>query len=263
MASIPSDLNRAAWDKLTPIHAASNFYDVKAFLDGKSSLCKLERSLVGCCQGKNLLHLQCHFGLDSLSWARMGAMVTGVDFSPVAIEMARSLSGTSGIGARFQCGDVQELAFDSQFDIAVTTYGVLCWLGRLREWATGIHRALRPGGRLVVVEFHPILEALHPGKMTGARSYFGCPEPSVAHTIGTYADRTAAVEYQEFRWQHSTADVVSSLIHAGFTITEFEEYPYCSFGLFDELTEIEHSVWAPADAAVWPYMFSLEAKKGS
>lgn len=257
----PLEKNRAVWNSLVPFHLGSRFYDVPAVLAGRCSLRPLERDLVGQCVGMDLLHLQCHFGLDSLSWARLGANVTGVDFSPAAIEAARGLCEAAGVSARFICDDVQQLKFDAQFDVGVTSYGVLCWLEDLRAWADGVYRALRPGGQLVLVEFHPMLEAVFPGKMTGALSYFGSPKPAAVDTTGTYADRSAAVAYTEYRWQHPISKVVSALSAAGFHIATFDEYPYCSFGLFDELQETAPGMWSPDGRAIWPYMFSVRAIK--
>lgn len=261
MSTIAFELNRDAWDLLVPVHECSDFYDVKGFLEGHSSLRCLEQSLVGDCRGKDLLHLQCHFGLDSLSWARLGANVTGVDFSPVAIKTARRLAAACGVEARFECCDVQQLTLEADFDVVVTTYGVLCWLQDLEAWARGIYSALRTRGRLIVVEFHPMLEALHPGKMTGARSYFGSEVPSIVQSSGTYADRSAPLVYQEARWQHSVADILSALLRAGLTVTGFDEYPFCSYGLFDELEESQPGIWTPRAPVVWPYMLSIQAHK--
>lgn len=259
--TLPLEQNRAVWDMLSPIHASGAFYNVQGFLRGDSTLRVLERSLVGSCEEKDLLHLQCHFGLDSLSWARLGANVTGVDFSSVAIEKARALAEKIGQSACFVCQDVQQLQLNAQFDIAVATYGVLCWLEDLEGWASGIYRHLRPGGAFVLVEFHPILEAVWPGKMTGARSYFGSKQPNIVHTTGSYADRSAPIAYDEFRWQHPISKVISSLLKVGLEISSFQEHPYCSYGLFDELHETSPGVWYPRESAVWPYMFSIRAEK--
>lgn len=255
------EANRRNWDLLTGVHLDSDFYDVDSFLAGATTLKRPELDLAGPVDGLRLLHLQCHFGLDTLSWARLGAAATGVDFSARTIEAARELARRSGTDAEFIQSDVQRLpAFDAPYDLVVTTYGALCWLGGLREWADGVRRSLRPGGRLLVVDFHPMQEALHPGKMTGAQGYFGSGRPYATWTEGSYAKPGAPIRYEEFRWQHTLADVVGAALDAGLTLTGLQEYPYCSYGLFDELAEGSDGLWRPADGvARHPYMFSISA----
>lgn len=149
--------NRHAWDLRTAAHLDTEFYDVDAFRRGGLSLRGLEREELGDVQGQSLLHLQCHFGLDTLSWARLGATVTGVDFSQDSIAAARSLAAETGIEAAFVCSDIYDLpkALDGEFGIVVTTYGVLPWLPDLAEWGRIVASFLRPGGRFCLVEIHP------------------------------------------------------------------------------------------------------------
>ena len=253
--------NRRNWDCLVPIHAKSKFYDVPAFLRGGTTLRKVERELVGECTGCRLLHLQCHFGLDTLSWSRLGARVTGVDFSAVALDEAHRLAAKANIQATFLQRDVQELTFQGEFDVVVTTYGVLCWIEDLQRWASGIAQSLKLGGRFVLVDFHPMLEAVYPGKMTGARRYFGGPQAAQVRTKGTYTDGGADLEYDEYRWQHPVAEVISALVRAGLRVNHFKEHDFCSYGLFDELREVEPGVWCPSTPCVWPYMFSFVGTK--
>ena len=257
----PAD-NRANWDHLTPIHAASSFYNVAGFLSGESTLKAFERRLVGDVDGHRLLHLQCHFGLDTLSWARLGARVTGVDFSSVAIETARKLSAEAGLPATFLCADVQALpVFADPFDVAVTTYGVLCWIGDLDLWARGVAIALRRGGRFVLVDYHPVLEAVHPGKMTGAGGYFG-HEPAEVTTTGTYAAPEADVTYRERRWQHTVGEVVSALVEGGLAVTAVEEHPESAFPLFEGLAPGSDGLWHPSDDdAAWPHTLAVVAER--
>ncbi|MCY0933935.1 class I SAM-dependent methyltransferase [Streptomyces sp. H34-S4] len=260
----PLETNRQTWDLLTSVHLDAPFYDTPAFLAGASSLKPVEVGLAGEVTGLRLLHLQCHFGLDSLSWARRGASVTGVDFSPAAIDAAKNLAAQCRITADFQVADVQQLKTpDEPFDLVVTTYGVLCWLADLGAWADGIRRSLRPGGRLIVVDFHPVLEALHPGKMTGSRSYFPAAEAVRTWTRGSYAIRDASISYAEFRWQHTVADVVTALLEQGLALERIEEYPYSSFPLFDELTDCRDGLWFSRQPATHPYMFSVAARRGA
>ncbi|MFG2434590.1 class I SAM-dependent methyltransferase [Streptomyces sp. NPDC048508] len=260
----PLEANRRAWDLMTPVHLDAPFYDTPAFLAGASTLKPVEVALAGEVAGLRILHLQCHFGLDSLSWARLGARVTGMDFSPAAIAAARALAGQCGIPADFKVADVQQLKTpDDPFDLVVTTYGVLCWLEDLDAWADGVRRNLRPGGRLILVDFHPVLEALHPGKMTGAMSYFPAPRAVGTWTRGSYAARDATIAYHEFRWQHTVAGVVTSLLDQGLALEAIEEYPYSSFPLFEELTHCRDGLWFSEETAAHPYMFSVAARRGT
>lgn len=256
-------VNQRAWDLRTTVHLSSDYYDVTAFRQNRSTLRAPELDLAGSVSGKRLLHLQCHFGLDTLSWARFGATVTGVDFSAAAIEAARHISAETGIMATFVHADVQQLPreLDNSFDIAVTTYGVMCWLGDLDAWATGIRRVLVPGGRLVLVEFHPLLETLRPGSISGAGSYFGTSDPPEQHTTGTYTDRGADISYREYRWQHTVSDVVTALLRSGLTVTSLTEYPYCVFPLFDELHTTDGCQWWPRDGSSIPYLYSITARE--
>ena len=140
-------VNRQNWNERTPVHAATEFYDVEGFKSGRITLTDVERREVGDVDGKTLLHLQCHFGLDTMSWARLGAKATGVDFSDAAIDLARSLNDEMKLDTRFIRSDVYDLpdVLDEEFDIVFTSYGVLVWLPDLDRWASTIQRLLRPG----------------------------------------------------------------------------------------------------------------------
>lgn len=155
--------NRALWDSLAETHgttATDQSYDVEAFLGGQQTLRSIERELAGDVAGKDLLHLHCHFGMDTLNWARLGARVTGVDFSPVAITRARALAERAGLVADFVVADTQRLpdSLAAGFDVVVATYGVLSWIADVNAWMRGAARALRPGGRLVLVDIHPAFQ---------------------------------------------------------------------------------------------------------
>src|SRR5438067_5957834 len=174
--------NRANWDAWAAINAASANYDVAGFKAGKLSLNRIEREELGDVAGKSLLHLQCHFGLDSLSWARLGAAVTGVDFSDKAIALARSLSEETGIPATFVQSNIYDLAdnLTGQFDIVFTSYGVLWWLPDLAGWAKVVSHFLKPGGTFLLVEAHPIASMFDPDDPSELKvkyPYFPSREP--------------------------------------------------------------------------------------
>ncbi|MBI3975824.1 MAG: class I SAM-dependent methyltransferase, partial [Armatimonadetes bacterium] len=208
------EANQARWNELVPIHARSAFYDLEGFKSGKSTLNAIEREEVGDVSGKSLLHLQCHFGLDTLSWARLGARVTGVDFSDRAIDLARTLSTDLAIPAAFVCCDIYDLPqhLTSPFDIVFTSGGVLCWLPDLVGWATVIARFVPPGGLFYLFEDHPFANVFANERDTRSLEvtlgYFHAPEPVRYEPGGSYAEPDAAVSAPTYEWQHSLADVL-------------------------------------------------------
>lgn len=149
--------NLTKWNAVVPVHARSAMYDVAGFRAGRVKLHGLELGEIGEVRGKSMLHLQCHFGLDTMSWARLGAEVTGLDFSDEAIKFARSLSDELAIPARFVCADVYDTpsAVGATFDIVFTSYGVITWLPDMRRWADVIARSLKPGGFFYIADQHP------------------------------------------------------------------------------------------------------------
>lgn len=258
------DANRKAWDTRTQVHLDSAFYDKEAVAEGASSLFDTETRLVGEVSGLELLHLQCHFGLDSLCWARRGAGVTGVDLSPVAIEEARCLFRECGTPGTFLCADAQDLPpqLAGKFDKAVSTYGVLPWIRNLGGWAASIRRCLKPGGRFALVEFHPLLEILHPGSFSGRGGYFSDSRALVTATKGTYAAPDSSIEYEECRWQHSLADVVRAVLGAGLEIERLEEHGFMHHQLIPGLARSGDGAWVEADRpGERPLMFSLLARR--
>lgn len=227
-----TSINRQAWNKRSRIHVESAFYDVAGFLNGNSSLNTLEKELLGDVTGQSLLHLQCHFGLDTLSLARMGARVTGVDLSSEGIEYAIELAKKSGLDADFVCADVLSLdqEFVSSHDVVFTSYGVLCWLNDLDKWAVTIARALKQGGRLCLVEFHPFFDVL------SGYPYFHHPTAYIEQE-STYTENHSNEQQTVATWAHSLSDVVQSLIKAGLVIEHFAEYSTSPYECFEGLTE--------------------------
>jgi 2-polyprenyl-3-methyl-5-hydroxy-6-metoxy-1,4-benzoquinol methylase len=221
------DTNRKTWNEKTRVHLESAFYDVPGFLEGKSSLNEIELGLLGDVTGKSILHLQCHFGQDTLSLARLGAQVTGVDLSDAAIAAARTLAQQTGLEAEFICSDVYALPsrLNEQFDIVFTSYGVIGWLPDLDKWAKVVAKFLKPGGRFVFVEFHPVVWMFDMNFERIAYRYFNSGA-IVEKEQGTYADRQADLQPLTITWNHSLADVVNSLIVSGLEINTLNEYDY-------------------------------------
>lgn len=252
------DINREAWNKRTKIHMGSSFYDVKGFEDGNTSLREIELSELGEIGNKSILHLQCHFGLDSLSLARDGAIVTGVDLSPESIAQAKKLSDKVGIDASFVCSDIYEYESKNKyegFDIIYTSYGALCWLPCLNKWAALIEKYLKPGGKFYMVEFHPFNDFLD------GEPYFHSPESRVLNE-GTYTDGSESVETDIVTWSHPLSSVVNALINKGLTIEWLNEFTFSPYNCFNGLEEREKGRYYKAhrgnDA---PLVYSLCAAK--
>ena len=262
----PIEHNRELWNEITPMHVRSVFYDVPGFKAGRNTLRPLELGEVGDVKGKKLLHLQCHFGMDTLSWARLGASVTGVDISDVAIGQAQTLSHELAILAKFVCCNVYDLpnVLQGQFDIVYTSYGVLCWLPDLPAWAGIISRFLRPGGFFYIAEGHPVLSMFDNSKgatdLKVTQSYFHGAEPIEWEPEGDYADREAVVVHPSYEWTHSLGDVLDALIGAGLKIEFLHEFPTCFYQWAPFAREDGHGSWRLEGDRV-PMTFSVKATK--
>ena len=264
-----TEANRRHWDEVVPIHLASEMYDVASFKAGKSKLKPVEFAELGDVRGKTLLHLQCHFGLDTLSWAREGAIVTGIDFSERAIEAARALASETGIDARFVLSDVYSLPdkLNGQFDNVFASYGVLFWLPDVPRWAKVVAHFLRPGGTFYMVEFHPIVGVFDSDPVVTDLQvrypYFPTPEPLRFDDDGTYADRSAKLEHRvTYSWPHPVSEVVTALIDAGLRIEFFHEFPFTTESWFPFMEEVGERCYrlAKHDGSV-PLLYSIKATK--
>jgi len=263
------EANRRHWDEVVPIHVASGLYDVAAFKAGKSRLKPVEREELTDVKGKGLLLIQCHFGLDTLSWAREGAIVTGVDFSEPALEAARALADECGFEARFIHSDVYSLPekLSEQFDIVFTSYGALPWLPDMQRWAEVVARFVKPGGTFYMVEFHPMGGVFDDGPqatdLVVNYPYFPTGEPIRTEDDGTYADREATVENRlVYSWPHPTSEVISALIDAGLRIEFFHEFPFTTEPLwpFTE-TKPDGTVRLTKHEGSVPLLYSVKATK--
>lgn len=228
------EANKSIWNKRTESHLASDFYDMKSFLEGKDTLNSFETDLLGNIQNNTLLHLQCHFGQDSLSLARRGAKVTGLDFSETAIAAAKELNQKLNLDVSFYCGNVYDARkiIRSEFDIVFTSYGVIGWLPDLRSWAKVISDSLKPNGVFVMCEFHPYVWMMDEEFKTIKYSYFN--DDVIESTVtGSYASPVELHDpMKEYGWNHPLSDVFSSLTDAGLKMELFREYngsPYKCF----------------------------------
>ena len=256
-------INRELWNKRTAIHLQSSFYDVAGFVNGKNSLNPIERIMLGDVCNKSLLHLQCHFGQDSISLARLGAKVTGVDLSDKSIEEAKSLCIKTNTEVDFICCDLYALPqhLEKQFDIVFTSYGTIGWLPDLSSWAKLISRYLKHNGKFVFVDFHPFVWMFDPSFEKISYRYFNTGE-IVEEELGTYADNKAEIKLESVGWNHSTSEVLTSLLDAGLKIDSFSEYDYSPYNCFEGMNEDEPGKFRlkKFDSKI-PLLFSLAASK--
>jgi SAM-dependent methyltransferase len=259
--------NRHRWDESVPFHLQSPLYDMAAFRRGRNTITSIEREEAGSVRGRSLLHLQCHFGQDTISWARLGAHVTGVDFSPSAIAAARQLAEEVGTPARFVESNVYELPrhLRGRFDVVYTGRGALIWLPDLERWAKVVARYLRPGGRFVMLDDHPISDICRSGpgarRLELERSYFSrAPLRWVGD--GTYATSARLRHRVSYEWTHPLGDLLSALIRAGLRIERVREFPYSYWHKFPFLRQRADGYWAlRSRGAQIPLMYSVRARR--
>jgi SAM-dependent methyltransferase len=269
------EANRELWDSWTRINLGSRFYDVEAFAAGRGrDLDPVARAGPGDVRGKSLLHLQCHFGMDTIRWAAQGATVTGVDFSPEAIAAARALAAGMGVSATFVHSDIHELParLDGRFDVVFTSHGVLGWLPDLDRWARVVAHFLVTGGLFYIVEVHPILllfdDRLKDPQLRLLYPYFHGPEPVRDEHDGCYSTPDAPIKSVEHVWLHRISDVIGALVRAGLRIDSFEEYPFLGWRFFPWMEQRADGWWQlpeheglPLGRGSLPLMFSLKASK--
>ncbi len=264
--------NQHWWNEITGPHERSDFYDVAGFKAGQNKIPAYIQNEVGDVAGKSLLHVQCHFGIDTLCWARLGASVTGVDFGGEAIKVARRLAEDEGADARFVHSNIYDLGdrFDDQFDIVFTSYGVLAWLNDIPEWGRTVASAVKPGGIFYIAEFHPFMDTIQdvaqiasPKDVYPMYPYF---DPGEAVLLGAqdgadYAS-SARVEQATYEWFHSMDDILSALLDAGLQIEMFHEQDFCSYRSKMGLVQGRDRMWRmPEPVQPMPMMFSVKARK--
>ncbi|MFG1798507.1 class I SAM-dependent methyltransferase [Nocardia sp. NPDC049149] len=227
-------LNKANWDERAPVHAASRDYAVDRFLtepDFLSDVVRFDLPLLGDINGLRGVHLQCHIGTDTLSLSRLGADMTGLDFSAASLAQARSLAEKTGADLTFVESEVYNAVSAlgrTQFDLVYTGIGALCWLPSIDRWARTVAGLLRPGGRLFLRESHPVLWSLDENqtdRLAIGYPYFEMPEPMVFSEGGTYVETDAEfVQTTTHEWNHGLGEILTALLDAGLTITGFTEH---------------------------------------
>jgi 2-polyprenyl-3-methyl-5-hydroxy-6-metoxy-1,4-benzoquinol methylase len=262
------ETNRRTWDGWARHHVGSPFYDVAGFRTGRCTLDALELEGVGEVRGRTLLHLQCHFGLSTLSWARRGAKVTGVDFSDEAIRTARELAAEAGLEASFVRSDLYDLpsVLQGSFDIVFASHGVLPWLPDLEAWARVVHHFLKPGGLFFLTEAHPFAATIddrpEAEELRIFYPYFQKAEPLRFQQKGSYAVRDGDFDSVTYEWFHSLSAILGALLRAGLRITAYEEHPFAAYQIFPLLEEGEDRFWRlPPGKAELPLYFSLRATR--
>ncbi|MDX1686012.1 MAG: class I SAM-dependent methyltransferase [Saprospiraceae bacterium] len=233
-------INRDSWNKRTERHFESLFYDNASFLEGRSSLNDIELSLLGDITGKKILHLQCHFGQDSISLARLGAQVTGVDLSGNAIEKARALSKAAGTSCRFIESDIYELPakLDEQFDIVFTSYGTIGWLPDINKWAGVVERFTKKNGWIIMAEFHPFVWMFDDDFKTISYRYFN-DKPIIESEEGSYTENSKSDTYASVTWNHGLAEVLQALVDREFDLEVIREYDYSPYNCFKGTVEVK------------------------
>ncbi len=234
------NINKEAWNKKTPVHFESEFYNNEAFIAGKNSLNSFELDLLGDVKGKKILHLQCHFGQDSISLARMGAEVTGVDLSDVSVKMANELSDKTNTPVRFIECDLYSLSdvLDEKFDIVFTSYGTIGWLPDMDKWADVVSHYLKPGGQFVFAEFHPVVWMFDDEFAGVGYNYFN--DGAIHETQeGTYTDRDADIHDEYVMWNHGISEVYNALVKSGLFVNSLNEFDYSPYNCFMHTVEFE------------------------
>ncbi len=266
------DANLKRWDEVVDIHAKSRFYDLKGFKSGKTSLLPIEVEELGDVSGKSLLHLQCHFGLDTISWARLGAKVTGIDFSEKAIMKAKELSKELNLSTNFIQTNIYDIPknISEQFDIVFTSYGVLCWLPDLEKWAEIIDLCLKPGGIFYIVESHPFTDMIDyeiKDNLILKYPYTSKDgKPLKYEEDGTYTDvegeGTILENKTGYEWAHSFSCIINSLLSAGLQIEYVHEFPYGFFAKHPDMKKDEDGFWRfQTLKQEIPLIFSIKARK--
>jgi SAM-dependent methyltransferase len=260
--------NRRNWDERVPVHMASRFYDVERWLSTRRGPRPREIAALGDVSGLDLVHLQCHFGLDTLAWADAGARVTGLDFSPEAIRAAEDLASRAGLGDRatFVCAnvyDAAEVLAPQTFDIVYVSLGALIWLPSVGRWADQIAALARPGGRLYLHEMHPLAWSMAIETPTFAYTYFEEAEPFTDDSEETYTDADRPlVNTRTYEWNHNLGEVVMALIDRGMRIDLLVEHDWTVDQHFPWLIEPTPGHWTtPLGHPRMPLTYTLVATR--
>lgn len=234
------EVNKATWNAKTKVHLHSSFYDNESFLAGRNSLNEFELNLLGDITGKKVLHLQCHFGQDSISLARMGAEVTAVDLSDESIKTAKELAKQCEVSINFICCDLYDLPnhLNDEFDIVFTSYGTIIWFPDLDQWAGVVAKHIKPEGNFVFVDFHPIVW-MYDDDFTKIQYSYKNVEPIVEQEEGSYAEKEAQLNTTCITWNHGLSESMNALLKAGLNLKEINEHNYAPYEFVKGMNEFE------------------------
>jgi ubiquinone/menaquinone biosynthesis C-methylase UbiE len=257
------EANRNAWNQRTGVHKGSAFYDLEGFKKGNTVLNRIELEELGDVKGKSLLHLQCHFGMDTMNWERLGAICTGVDLSDDAIALAKATAAELGLSTIFINCNVYDLKnyCGKKFDIVFTSYGTIGWLPDLEKWADIVSYFLKSGGVFYIADFHPALWMMDEQFEHIKYPYFNAAVIAEENS-GTYTDRDAPIKTKEYSWNHPMSDILNNLISKGLEIEFLHEFGYSPYKCFNKLEQGEDGMWriTGMDEKL-PMMYSIRAVK--
>ena len=264
--------NKQSWNKRTAVHKDSPFYDLDSFKKGKTALHKIELDELGDVKGKSLLHLQCHFGMDTMSWEREGANCTGVDLSDEAIKLAKEINDELNLKTEFICANIYDLKDTSKvpplegfrecgFDIVFTSYGTIGWLPDLDKWAEIVAHFLKPGGIFYIADFHPVLWMMDENFEKIKYNYFNT-EVITEEVTGTYSDRDAPIKSIEHGWNHPFTEIIGALLKYNLQILQFNEYPFSPYNCFNNMEKGADDMYRIKGMnEKMPMMYSIKAVK--
>ena len=252
------NFNKDAWNKRTPVHINSKFYKQEEFKIGKTSLNTIELNAIGEVKNKKILHLQCHFGQDSISLARMGAIVTAVDFSNIAIDTAKKIALEDEQVVEFIESDVLNLNLNKEYDLVFSSYGAIGWLPDLNKWGATISKHLKKGGEFLLTEFHPFLNLITDPR----QNYFFDINPQIEINNKSYTDGKIAEKVKTCWWNHSLTEIFIALESNGLKLLHFEEFDYSPYKLEGMIEKSKEKFVLKDKLNIrLPYTYNLKAIK--
>ncbi|KAA3635034.1 MAG: class I SAM-dependent methyltransferase [Calditrichaeota bacterium] len=260
MADKHNEMNRDVWNEIVELHYNHPDYKLKEFLNGWNSLKKIERDALGDVNGKSLLHLMCQFGMDTLSWGRLGANVTGVDISDKSIEFAEKLKKQTGMAdAKFVRSDIYDLIgkIDKKFDFIFMSHGTHPWFENLTKWAKTVAHYLKPGGTFFIVDGHPVADLF----LWGDEFNYFHKGPYKEANWPDYCDREYKVKGESVEWMHKLSDFVNAMVKAGLTVVELNEYNKGYYDVKGNWVRKGDYWYPPEGPTKYPLMFSMKVRK--